>query len=111
MTADDCDIAFLRLSTSDAGKEARSTNDVEGGDTEDAAGVVDTSLLEDLGDDGDSGVDGVRDDEEMCLRCNARDGSGEVADDRRVGLVQIISLAIPDTSLAELTLKRSSRVI
>jgi hypothetical protein len=37
--------------------EARGTDDVEGGDTEEALGVVDTLGLEDLGGDGDGGVD------------------------------------------------------
>jgi hypothetical protein len=41
----------------DLGDEARGTDDVEGGDTEEALGVVDASLLEDLGGDGDGGVD------------------------------------------------------
>jgi hypothetical protein len=41
----------------DLGDEARGADDVEGGDTEEALGVVDASLLEDLGGDGDGGVD------------------------------------------------------
>jgi hypothetical protein len=41
----------------DLGDEARGTDDVEGGDTEEALGVIDASLLEDLGGDGDGGVD------------------------------------------------------
>jgi hypothetical protein len=41
----------------DLGDEARGTDDVEGGDTEEALGVVDTLGLEDLGGDGNGGVD------------------------------------------------------
>lgn len=41
----------------DLGDEARGTDDIKGGDTEETLGVVDTSGLEDLRDDGDSGVD------------------------------------------------------
>ena len=86
MTADDGDTEFLGVDASDAGKEARGTDDVEGGDTEDAAGVVDTSFLEDLRDDGDGAVDGVGDDEDVGLGCDTADGGGEVTDDRGVGL-------------------------
>jgi hypothetical protein len=39
------------------GDEARGTDDVEGGDTEEALGVVDTLGLEDLGGDGNGRVD------------------------------------------------------
>jgi hypothetical protein len=41
----------------DLGDEARGTDNVEGGDTEEALGVVDALGLEDLGGDGDGGVD------------------------------------------------------
>ena len=41
----------------DLGDEARGTDDVEGGDTEEALGVVDALALEDFRDDGDGGVD------------------------------------------------------
>ena len=37
--------------------EARSADNIEGGDTEDALGVIDTLRLEDLGNNGDSRVD------------------------------------------------------
>jgi hypothetical protein len=37
--------------------EARGTDDVKGGDTEQTLGVVDVAGLVDLGDDGDGGVD------------------------------------------------------
>lgn len=39
------------------GDESRSTDNVKGGDTEEALGVVDTLGLEDLSSDGDGGVD------------------------------------------------------
>jgi len=41
----------------DLGDEARGADNVQGGDTEQALGVVDTSLLVNLSDDGDGGVD------------------------------------------------------
>lgn len=40
----------------DLGDEARGTDNIKGRDTEETLGVVDASGLEDLGDDGDSGV-------------------------------------------------------
>lgn len=46
----------------DFGNKGGSTNDIEGRDTKETLGVVDTSLLEDLGGDRDGRVDGVRDD-------------------------------------------------
>ena len=86
VTADDGDTEFLGVDASDAGKEAGGTDDVEGSDTEDAAGVVNTSLLQDLGDDGDGGVDGVGDDKEVSLRGDTGNSSGKVANDGGVGL-------------------------
>lgn len=41
----------------DLGDEARGADNVQSGDTEQALGVVNTSLLVNLGDDGDGGVD------------------------------------------------------
>lgn len=41
----------------DLGDEARSADNVQGGNTEQALGVVDTGLLVNLSDDGDGGVD------------------------------------------------------
>lgn len=44
------------LLTDDLGDEGLGTDDIEGGDTEEALGIVDTLGLEDLGGDGDGGV-------------------------------------------------------
>jgi hypothetical protein len=46
-----------RVGLLDLGDEAGSTDDVERSNTEQALGVVDTLGLEDLGNDGDGGVD------------------------------------------------------
>ena len=43
--------------------EGLGTNNVQGGHTEQALGVEDTSILQNLSGNGDSGVDGVGDDE------------------------------------------------
>ena len=57
VATDDRDELLRGIGVLNLGDEARSTDDVKGGDTEDALGVVDTLGLEDLGDDGDGGVD------------------------------------------------------
>ena len=92
MAADDGDLAFVGVGAGDFGEEACGADDVEGGDAEDAAGVVDTSLLQDLGDDGDGGVDGVGDDEEVSLGGDTGNSSGKVANDGGVGLWMPISM-------------------
>lgn len=57
VAADDGDVLVGWVGVVDLGDEARGADNVEGGDTEDAAGVVHTSGLEDLSGDGDGGVD------------------------------------------------------
>ena len=63
VTTDDCHPALVGVRASDLREEAGRTDNVEGGDTENPARVIYTGLLENLGDDRDSGVDGVGDDE------------------------------------------------
>jgi hypothetical protein len=57
VTTNDGDLLGGGVGGLDLGDEARGTDDVQGGDTEEALGVVDTGGLVDLGDDGDGGVD------------------------------------------------------
>lgn len=57
VAADNGDVLVGRVGVLDLGDEAGGADDVEGGDTEEALGVVDTLGLEDLGGDGDGGVD------------------------------------------------------
>lgn len=57
MATDDGDFLVGRVGGLDLGDEAGGTDDIKGGDTEEALGVVDALGLEDLGDDGDGGVD------------------------------------------------------
>jgi hypothetical protein len=91
----------------DLGDEAGGTDDIEGGDTEETLGVVDTAGLVDLGDDGDGGVDllnvrevdkmiisttyGVGNDQDVSLGGGLSGGLGEVADDRGVGVEEVIT--------------------
>lgn len=65
VTTDNSDGCLGRVGLNETGKEASGTDDVEGGDTKDAAGVKDTSFFEGGGDNGDGGVDGVGDDEDV----------------------------------------------
>ena len=57
VATDDGDVLVGGVGALDLGDETGSTDDVEGGDTKEALGVVDTLGLEDLGADGDGGVD------------------------------------------------------
>lgn len=68
VTTDDSDIDVLGVLTLNFRDEAGSTDNIKGGDTEKTLGVIDTVLLENLSEDRDGGVDGVRDDEEVGLR-------------------------------------------
>lgn len=75
----------------DGGNECLSTNDVEGGDTEQLLWVENAGLLEDLGGDGDGRVHGVGDDKHVSLGgvlCNALD---EALDDTGVDLEEVIT--------------------
>jgi hypothetical protein len=57
VTTNDGDVLSGGVGALELGDEARGTDNVEGGDTEEALGVVDALGLEDLGGDGDGGVD------------------------------------------------------
>lgn len=57
VTANDRHVLCSRVGVVDLRDEARGTHNVESRDTEHALGVVDTGRLEDLGGDGDGGVD------------------------------------------------------
>jgi hypothetical protein len=57
VAADDSDVLVGRVGALDLRDEAGGADDIEGGDTEEALGVIDALGLEDLGGDGDGGVD------------------------------------------------------
>jgi hypothetical protein len=57
VTADNGNVLAGGVGALDLGDEAGGTDNVEGGDTEETLGVVDTAGLVDLGNDGDGGVD------------------------------------------------------
>ena len=98
-------------STSDRSQEASGTDNVQSGDTEDVAGVEDTSLFESLGNDWDGGVDGVGDDEDVSIWSDTGNSGSEVADNGGVGLCFNVNSAEEKINKSEPTLKRSSRVI
>jgi hypothetical protein len=57
VTTNDGDLLVAGVGLLDLGDEARGTDNIKGGNTEQALGVVDTSGLENLRDNGDGGVD------------------------------------------------------
>lgn len=91
VATDDGDVLVLGVGALDLADEARGTDDIEGGDTEEALGVVDTTGLVDLGADGDGRVDGVGDDEEVGLGGGLGAGLGEVTDDGGVGVEEVVT--------------------
>jgi hypothetical protein len=57
VATNDGDVLAGGVGVPELGDEARGTDDIEGGDTKEALGVVDALGLEDLSGDGDGGVD------------------------------------------------------
>ena len=80
-----------RVGLLDLGDEAGCADDIEGGDTEEALGVVDAGLLEDLSNDGDGAVDGVGDDEDVGVGGRLGGGNGQVADNGGVGVEEVVA--------------------
>jgi hypothetical protein len=68
--------------------------------------VEDASFLEDLGNDGDGGVDGIGDDEDKCLRSCRCDTNGQIMDDAGIDLLTVRSFFASWQN--PLTLNRSS---
>ena len=89
MATDDRDVFVRRVGVLELADETAGAHDVEGGDTEEALGVVDALALEDLGGDGDGAVDGVGDDEDVGVGARVGGGFGEVADDGGVGVEEV----------------------
>jgi hypothetical protein len=87
VTTDDGHVDVLGVSALDLANESGSSDDVEGGDTEESLLVKDTGLLEDLGEDGDGRVDWVGDDQDEGLWRVLGHGLGKVSDDRGVGVL------------------------
>jgi len=107
VTTDDGDVLGGRVGALDLGDEARRADDIEGGDTEEALGVVDTLRFEDLSGDGDGGVNlehvslciekhcgithGVGNDEDVGIRAVVGASCGEIADDGSVCVEKVVT--------------------
>ena len=90
VAADDNNVLVGRVGVLDLGDEARGADNVEGGDTEQTAGVVDTGLLQDLGGDGNGAVDRVGDDQDVGVGAVLSDRLGEVTNNGGVGVEQVL---------------------
>jgi hypothetical protein len=91
VTSNDGDVLISWVGLLDLRDEAGGADDVKGGDTEEALWVVDTGLLEDLGDNWDGGVNWVRDNEDLGVWGRLGGGLCEVADNGGVGVEEIIT--------------------
>jgi hypothetical protein len=79
------------LLAGDLRDEGLGTDDIERGDAEKLLGVELASLLEDLGGDRNSAVDGVGDDEDEGLRGSLGDSLDQALDDAGVDLEKIVT--------------------
>jgi hypothetical protein len=91
MTTNNGDVLILGVAALDLADEAASADDIEGGDTEETLGVVDATGLEDLSDNRDGGINGVRDDEKVGLGARLGAGLGQVSNDGGVGVEQVVT--------------------
>jgi hypothetical protein len=91
VTTNNSDLLIGRVGVLDLTDEARGTNDIKGGNTEKALGVVDTTGLENLSADRNGRVDRVGDDEEVGLRGRLGNSLSQIADDGSVGVEQVIA--------------------
>lgn len=92
VSTNDGDGQLLRVGLAgNLGNEGLGTDDIEGGDTEEALRVEDTLGLENLGGDGDGGVDGVGDDEDESLGSNLGSNLDETLDDTGIDVEEIVT--------------------
>ena len=111
VTTDDGDVLVAGVGLLDLRDEARGTDNVKGGDTEETLGVVDTLGLVDLGDDGDRRVDLDANQRKSTLRKSRQEHTGlEMTRTLALGEASAAALARSRTMEA-LVLKRSSRVM
>lgn len=92
VATDHWDDGFRRVTlASDALDKGLCANNIKGGHTEEALWVEDASIFEDLGGNGDSGVDRVGDDENECLRGVLCDAFDKTLYDASVDLEEVIA--------------------
>lgn len=87
----DSGLAGVTLSTSGILHESLGTDDVEGGDTEQLLGIELASLLQHLGGDRDGAVDGVGDDQDVCVGSIFGDALNKTLDDAGVDLEEVVT--------------------
>lgn len=91
VSTDNDDVLVSWVGLLDLGDESAGTDNIEGGNTEQALGVVDTGSLEDLSDDWDGAVDWVGNDEDVGIWGGLCSSLSKVADDGCVGVEQVIA--------------------
>lgn len=67
------------------------TNNIQGGDTEQALGIKDAGSLENLGGNGNGGVDRVRDDKGECIGTEFSNALDQVAHNSGIDLEEIVA--------------------
>ncbi len=85
------DVLINGVGVLDLGDKAGCADDIEGGNAEQALGVVDAPGLEDLGDDRYGRVDGVGDDEDVGIWSRFSRGLGEVTNDGGVSVEKVVA--------------------
>ncbi len=91
VAANDVHVSLASLTASGLSNKRVGAEHIEGGDTKDLLWVIDAVTLEDLSRDGNSGVDGVGDDEERCLWAVLGACISQGGDDGGVGVEEVIA--------------------
>ena len=89
MPTNDCNVLISGVSALVLRDEAASADDVKGGDTEETLWVVGAFGFKYFGADGNSGVDGIGDDENIGLWGGIRNSLCQVSDDGGIGVEEI----------------------
>jgi len=85
------DILISWVGVLDFGNESGSTNDIEGSDTEETLGVVDTCRFENFGDNWDGAVYWVGDNQDVGIWGTLGSGFGKIADNGSIGVEKIVT--------------------
>mmetsp|Transcript_31587 Transcript_31587/g.57387 ORF Transcript_31587/g.57387 Transcript_31587/m.57387 type:complete len:212 (+) Transcript_31587:985-1620(+) len=91
MATNDRDGHLVDIKATGLSNKGVGTDNIEGGDTDDLAGVVLAGPLEGLRGDGDGGVDGVGDDVEDGVGAVLGNGLNELLDNAGIGVEEIVT--------------------
>lgn len=91
MTSDNGDVLISWVGVLDLRDESGSTDNIEGGDTEETFWVVDSLCLEDLGNNWDRAVYWVGNDEDVGFWGRLGSGFGKIADDGCICVEKIVT--------------------